>query len=279
MKKLLLPIAILACIAMACSAKAQPLQLRWKLTTGDQFESIDRQESVIDTRVEKRDTKIISSVELKSSWRVTSVTNDVATIEQTIDGISINVQNPANSTKSVAVDTSSKTRPNKSSRSLLKQIQPVIGLKLEFELSQRGAIQSVRLPQASQTKLDSLADDHPVKAILNVDRLSQTLVQASIEFPESEIESGKQWRSGDGTTVTYSGRKNIDGQQVEVLKLASGGTNLGELHFDATAGNTIACRQRNNTSNSREYRDMAVDTSVETTSTIHLQRIDAPTSN
>lgn len=299
-------ILVAACLATA-SANAQ--ELRWKFAVGDQFTVRQTQTSTLDTRVDKRQTNVATSVKLSANWKVTKVEDDSATIEQSIDAIKVVIDNPADNTKSVSIDTASESRPAKNSRDLLKQLKPLIGMVFELKMNDRGEVVSVTVPDATQQTLAAIPTDSWLKALLDPGKLQAQIQNTTLALPENDLKAGQSVEITPQTNpasavaatlgkrkMTYDGSKDVDGQQVDVFTLSTFekfdaakatppsdpqtaeqpdvGTFEwdGKLQFDRESGCCTACEQETTIKTSRSHREMEMSTTIVVNSNFTLQR-------
>ncbi len=214
---------------LAAGAPAQSEPLKWKLAAGDKFEVVLIQASSADTKVGSRKTLIENSTTLKMNWDVLKVANGDATIEQSIAGISLNVNNPAIPSQAIAFDTAADEAHtkefSKASKKLLKQIQPLIGLKFNVTMAATGEIKEVTLPPESTTVINQLPDTVRLRQLFSAPGLTEILGASAIVFPEKAIESGDSWTDekpvttplGEFTrnrTYTVVGNATVDGEEL-----------------------------------------------------------------
>lgn len=294
---------------IGCIAPTSAQEIRWKLSADDDFSVTQRQTTNIETLVEKRKSILGSSVELLAAWKVTGVEKDLALIDQTIESIKVNIDNPADNTKSVAIDTASETKPAKNSRELLKQLKPLVGLVFKLKMNSRGEVLSVDVPDETQKRLDGIPQDSWLKALLDPGKLQAQIQSASLSLPEATLEKGKsvviEPTTNPATVVaaplgkrkmTYAGQKNIDGTQLDVFSLSTaekfdaakasppGETTTtgqpevatfewnGELRFDRDAGHCANCWQQTTITTKSSHRDMQMSTTVVVESVFTLER-------
>ena len=300
---------VAVCLATLASA-SQAQELRWKLAADDEFSVAQTQTTTIDTRVEKRDSKIDSSVSLIGNWKVTNVSDDnVASIEQTVESIKVLINNPSDSTKSVAIDTASSTRPAKNSRALLKELQPLVGMKFLLKMNDQGEVIDVTVPDETQTQLDTIPTDSWLKALLDPGKLQGQIRSTNLALPKQDLTVGQSIELAPTTNpatvvagtlgkrkMTYVGQKTKDGKQVDVFTLSTAekfdavesappGDSAqpdqpsvatfewaGKLLFDRDAGHCTSCENQTTIKTSSSHRNMAISTTVVVDSTFQLQR-------
>ncbi|MDA8563024.1 hypothetical protein N9L06_01085 [Mariniblastus sp.] len=305
--KLLLPLLLICWSIFGSVAAAQ--EIRWKFSADDEFLVTQKQTTNMETLVEKRKSILGSSVELSAAWKVNSVEGDVALVDQTIESIKVNIDNPADNTKSVAIDTASDMRPAKNSRELLKQLQPLVGMVFQLKLNTRGEVLSVDVPDETKKRLDDIPTDSWLKALLDPGKLQGQIQSSSLPLPETELKKGQSVAiepPANPATITaaplgkrkmtYIGQKSTDGLELDVFSLstvekfdAAKAIPLGEtatanqpdiatfewdgkLRFDRESGHYVDCQQQTTITTSRSYRDMEITTSVLVESVFKLER-------
>ena len=215
-----------------CSAQSEPIQ--WKLAAGDQFKVTLNQTSSADTKVDSRKTKIQNATTLEMDWDVLKVTDGDAKIEQSIAAITLNVSNPAVPAQAVALSTTASDVEakefSKTSRALLKQIKPLIGLKFHVTMAASGQIKEVTLPDATSEVLNKLPDTVRLRQLFSPEGLTQILGASAIVFPDKAIETGGSWTDKKAITTplgafsrdrTYTlvGEKSMEGDNLIEIKM------------------------------------------------------------
>lgn len=224
----------IVCLGASTQCSAQTDPIKWKLAAGDQFKITLNQTSSADTKVDSRQTKIQNATTLEMDWNVLNVVEGDATIEQSITAISLNVSNPAVPAQAVALNTSASEIEakgfSKTSRALLKQIKPLIGLKFNVTMAASGKIKEVTLPEATSTALNKLPDTVRLRQLFSPEGLTQILGASAIVFPEKTIDAGGTWSEKKMITTplgafsrnrTYAvvGPKSLQGNDLIEIKM------------------------------------------------------------
>ncbi|MFK7766906.1 MAG: DUF6263 family protein [Mariniblastus sp.] len=205
--------------------------LKWQLTTGDQFTVTLVQTSDSKTNVDSRATEMNSSSTIVMDWNVTKVAdNGDATIQQELVSIKVDVGDPAIPAQAVAYNTASEEKPSKTSRTLLKQVRPLIGLKFDVVMSARGEIKEVTLPQATADAIVKLPDAMKLKNLFSEKGLKDILGTSAIVLPEGNLKSGESWKEESSLVTpfgqfnrvrkyTFNGMKTVDGHELAEFTL------------------------------------------------------------
>jgi hypothetical protein len=292
-------ITLVSCLTCTFALSAQETNLRWKLSEGDRFRVESRQASIIDTRVVKRTSQLTTDITIVSEWNVVSSKGSTARIEQTIKSIQLEVINPADSTKSVAIDTDSAKRPPKLARKLASQLGSILGAVVRFSISERGEISDAEVAEKSLEQLNALPTDSLIRNVLDPQTLKASIRTSSLLLPEKAVEPGDDWTVETPTgeeltefasllTATYVGRKMVDNNQLDVIELSAGknsqsdndasDSNLGlrdfewsgKYWFDSRAGHCARSERISSVTTTRLYREMEVETQVQVTSVLEL---------
>ena len=219
---------------LANLSHAQSQATSWKFAVGDRFKVSLNQNSSANTKVESRKTLIETVTDLEMSWDVVKVTTETATIEQTILGISLAVSNPAVPIQAIAFDTSASQDEakeySKSSKTLLKQIKPLVGLKFNVTMALNGEIKEVALPPASAEVINQLPDTVRLRQLFSPKGLNAMLGASAIVFPDKPIDAGSSWTEEKSVTTplgefarkriyTVVGKKTVDGQELTEIRM------------------------------------------------------------
>ena len=221
-------------LGLASQSLAQSEPTSWKFAVGDRFEVTLNQTSSANTKVESRKTLIENATNLKMSWEVLNVAKGIATIEQSILGISLDVNNPAIPAQAISFDTSASEDEakeySKSSKALLKQIKPLIGLKFNVMMASTGEIKEVTLPPESTQVINQLPDTVRIRQLFSPEGLTGILGASAIVFPEKPIEADASWVDNKSVTTplgsftskrtyTVGGKKTVDGEELTEIQM------------------------------------------------------------
>jgi len=286
--------AVTCCVLQATSAQGQDANLRWKFSEGDTYQAQSQQTTSIDTRVEKRTSRITLDVALTSDWKVISSDESSAKIKQSIQAIQLSVDNPANVTKSISIDTQSKQRPARAARKLADQLKGLVGMSLTFSISDRGEISNVETPASLKEQLEAMPEDSPVRSAFSPAQLEATLKGTTVLLPQAKIETGQTWTLASSKndqlgkivgqrTATYAGPKSVDGKELEQIDLSlekkaetepTGGLRgfewSGKYWFDSKDGHCARSERTSNITTSKIHREMEIETQVIVNSVFQL---------
>ena len=293
-------VALAILITNGASAFSQSEPLKWDLKKDQQFDVALVQNSKSVTKVDARQTTVENSTSIQFIWNILKVNGTgEATIEQSIAGIKLSVSNPAIPAQAVKFDTAASDEEAKSyskgSKTLLKQIKPLIGLKFNVVLAPSGEIKSVELPKATSNALEQLPGSVNLRKLFSPSEIKTLLGSAAIVLPDSALKDGDSWSDekkvqtafGDFTrkrTYKFTGEKTDSGTtfaQFEVVpemipistetddesgsslkgKLISM-TGSGKLMFDVKGGYLQSSFFENSLSTERPYREKNIQTVV-----------------
>ncbi|MDG1872593.1 MAG: DUF6263 family protein [Mariniblastus sp.] len=192
------PIVVAILFLSLSQAPAQTEALQWKLEKDDRFKATLVQTSQAKTKVNSRETSIDNSTTLVMDWKVIGRGNDgTATIEQSIVSIKLAVANPAIPAQAVKFDSAAKDdvvgNYSKSSKILLRQIKPLIGLKFIVEMLPTGEIQNVVLPPETATAINQLPETVRLRKLFSKQGINEILGDSSIVFPTQGLSPDESW--------------------------------------------------------------------------------------
>lgn len=291
--KLILLLACLCPYFFAQTTVAQSQSASWNLSKGEQFKTVLNQESVTKTKVDSRETSVISKNEIVMGWNVTDVAeNGDATIEQAIESIKLDLGDPALPAKSIQYDTAGdNSKISKSSKKLLEQVQPLIGLKFEVVMSKLGEIKTVSLPETTSEAINQLPDALNLRSLFTEKGLKDILGAASVVLPKEEFEKDESWTDESKVmlafgafnrkrTYTYLGNRKIDDREFAEFKIDSSMERLpsdeataskgkllsfagtGTLMLDLERGFFSSCVVNNEAKTEAPYREKKMNTVV-----------------
>ena len=279
-------IALLLLLVFASSGVAQSKAMKWDLKADQQFDVVLIQTSKSETKVDSRETRVENLTNLQMAWKVLKVNaTGEATIEQSITGIKLEVSNPAIPAQAVKFDTSATDEEvkkfSKPSRTLLKQVKPLVGLKFNVTMAATGEIKEVVLPDATSTVINEMPGAVRLRALFSAEGIKGLMGSAAIILPEKEMQKGDSWSDekeldtpfGKITrkrNFTLSGEKTEDGielaefkvepEMVKVEDLTMSGS--GTLFFDIAGGFFKSSTIENELKTNRLYREKNIETVV-----------------
>jgi hypothetical protein len=293
-------------LALAPAATAE--EIRWKLTAGEQLEVTLTQKSESTAVCQTIERKTSTEIQLELEWKVTAAKDDQITLEQTIRRIQMRLQTPtADRSGQVDLDTSAsekKPRPGVE-KSVLKDLQSLVGVKAVVEMNTRGEISNVTVAESDLEKLRQAGSSTPLLKMISATGMTELFRQSSFVLPEKSTEAGFEWtneRKTDGPfgaltlneTFRYDGEKEVDGRKLQLFSLKAKIDELPKLPkdadpvdpppelkqltgdglflFDPVTG--VFSKSSNSTTlkSTKRFRDLIIDTTITTNSSMSIQR-------
>lgn len=299
-------IALFVCLLISlptANAIGQSDGLRLKLETGDKFEIVLVQNSNSETKIDSRETNVDSATTITMGWEVSEVEpNGDATIAQSLTSVKLSVTgftrkkkgDTASPLMSISFDTSAPDGITRESKNLMKQIQPLLGLKFDVVMSPRGEIKEVTVPEAMTELLDKMPDTQSLRALFSKTGLKDILGASAIVLPEG-LKEGQSWteksisKTALGTfnrnrTYTFVGKKTVDGAEIAEFSVAVTleptdvtetktasdilnsklieFTGSGKLLMDVEEGFFKTSKVENRAHSEKPYREKKIDTVV-----------------
>ena len=301
-----LKIKIVTLIALAwlagfsSNAYSQSNSPQWKLKQGDQFSVILTQTSNSLTKVDAREITVDNKTIIELDWNVTKVAaNGDATIQQALTRVKLSVNGfarvkkgeRATPLKDIEFDTADPDDATKDSKTLLNQIQPLLGLKFSVVMAPDGEIKNVTVPKAVTALLNGMPDARNLQQLFSAKGWKDVIGASAIVLP-SDLRQGKSWTDEADVstamgqlqrvrTYTYSGASKEDGISigefdlvVELNAVAADKTadvhrskliefsGTGKLLMDLDGGFLKSSRVENRTTTEKPYREKTIATTV-----------------
>jgi hypothetical protein len=307
MKRFGIILWIAGCLALAPAATAE--EIRWKLAEGEQLDVTLNQKSESTAVCQTIERKTSTEIQLELEWKVTAAKDDLITLEQTIRRIQMRLQTPtADRSGQVDLDTSAisekKPRPGVE-KSVLKDLQSLIGVKAIVEMTTRGEISNVTVAESDLEKLRQAGSSTPLLKMMSAFGMTELFRQSSFVLPEKSAEAGFEWTNERKTagpfgplaineTFRYDGEKEVDGRKLQLFSLKSKVDVLPELPKDADPvdpppelkqltgdglfsfdpGTGVFSKSSNSTTlkSTKRFRDLIIDTTITTNSSMSIQR-------
>jgi hypothetical protein len=278
----------------ACCTQA----FQWKMKVGDQFKVAFEQSTDTTTTVTEKTTVITSKMEMEMAWKVVSADESGPyRIEQTIQSVRLSVGDPARPESQISFDTGDRSTATGPSRTLLDQIQPLLGLKFLVAMKPSGEIVDLELPEETADALRELPGSLPLQNLFSEAGMREMLGPSVVAFPEEKIEVGHRWSQeakvttafGDYNrlrTFLYAGTGESDDLArfeitTSLSPLRSGPANngsllkyeeSGELVFDTGNGRVSSFETEGTTNTELPYREKFIKTRLKNELKMFLEK-------
>ena len=182
---------------LALQAKAQDIDLTWNLSANDKFSITMQQQAKIVSQVDQRNRTSSNDMQMWVDWEVVEVSpNGVYKIEQTIRRITLVTKTPNDSGEQVTnVDTETIDNTRGLAARLGQMIAPLIGATITIQMTERGSIESVVIPETTMESLRQAPESMRLRQLFTEESLSQMFGQAALQTPDQPIASGATWQA------------------------------------------------------------------------------------
>jgi hypothetical protein len=276
----------------AFPARAENL-LRWKFAQGQKLSVTLEQKIDLDTTSGTKPRKIAIEMRMDMRWNVDAVDADgLAEISQTITRLKMHLEMAG--TGPIDFDTDS-TKPPQGAAEYFAAASKLIGLEIKTEINARGEIVSVAISDEDKQKIGAALAGTALAPLFSSAGLAETLKQTAAVLPEQAVNIDDTWQRESTakltvgqvrqqTTYTYRGPRDVDGQMLEAIELASQlevvkpadaerpvtlkeHEHTGTLLFDAAAGRFVEAKVVQKLVTESPYRGTQVRVSANTTLT------------
>jgi hypothetical protein len=288
--------AVAACPEVSADGKL----LRWKFQQGDRFHVMLRQTSVHETRVNNRPLKMTLKMTTELDWIVDSVDEQGrGVITQSFRRMALLMDNDQG--ESIEFDSASQGQSRGLAKEIAQRISPLIGLKLQVTMNDRGEIVDTSFSKEAEKILEAESKDGQIRKLFSKEGLTQMLRQSAAVLPEQPVSPDDTWTVktaskspiGDLDQVhnfTYEGEEQKNGHTLQkivvetslALAKSKGNsepsmkledqTQTGTLYFDAEAGNFVASTIDQKFTSQTPYREMIIRSTVDSTLTMTIER-------
>ena len=273
---------------------AQETSLTWKLATNDRFSLVMQQQAQIASQVDQRSRTSSNDMQMWIDWEVVDVgPNGTSTIKQTIKRITLVTKTPNESGEQVTnVDTGAQDKASGLAARLSQMIAPLIGGTITIQMTERGAIESVVIPESTMESLRQAPESMRLRQLFTKKGLGEMFGQAALETPDKPVAQGDTWKSSREITsemgtfdqvqeFTFQGQPADSNMQIITLKTelrekspSQTGARLdkfegtGTFEYDPAEGVFSESQIDNQMVTTKPYSDMVIETNV--TSSIKL---------
>lgn len=282
-------------------------QFQWKLAAGDSFLVLLEQKSTATTKYETRTSDLGTETRIELDWRVVSVEEDIARIEQTIERLTLSLQAPtADGSGRMEMDTRDLGAARGATPELIAQLQALVGLKFFVNMSLAGEIRGVDVPEATLEALRAAPSTLAFRQMLTPDGLRQLYGQSTFVLPLEAIQPNFSWQTESEaaspwgplavqTRYTYSGTADFENKPVAQFQIErnlavtpAGDTaktaelaeearldsqaGSGTFFFDSSAGHFVAGDFEQKIETTRTYRDQNLKTTFRNQLSLRIQK-------
>lgn len=271
--------------------------LRWKFSTGDQFNVSLIKTGNVETQVDTRVRKVEIKSQLEFRWDVIETESTESTdptdttIQQTLTRVVLESGAPGDvSDQRLSYDSSDVVYRKGVSNTVAKQLKPLIGLTYQFVISDRGEIKSVSIAARQQQLLETIPASLPIKDLLTSQGQQSNLGAATWVCPEV-LTADRTWkteRTLDSKLGTFNRSSRFvagppAGGIVEIdvvtdvkhdanmaLKMFEG---KGRIDFDVDQGFVPRSQSTTRMITESPYRDLIVKTTIEMMTELKLEKV------
>lgn len=281
-------------LSLAAGVAGGADELRWKFNKGDQYAVKLKQQTAIATIVKSKPVRFTIDISLEMDWKVVASTEkQSADVEQTFRRIVVAMNSPGGDP--LEYDSAAKELTRKQ-KNFASGLAPLIGKSLTLSVSPLGVVQKVSVSADLKKHLQSIGDQSRLKALLSEEGLTEFLRGSLVQLPEKAVAATDQWQDEDTVqsslgkltrkrNYTYGGNGEINlesqisietgGPKIEIKKQSQ----TGKFDFDVAAGRLKSSTVTQKLTTETPYRDLKIQTTVETTQEMTIQSLPANSTN
>ena len=287
----------------AFQTDAVSAKLKWNV--GDEFGITLEQDTVIVTKVDRRNRQVDNLAILELAWTVEKVGDDgTATVKQSIKRLRLRTGPPGISTaETVDFDTALDESVRGLSKNLKKQITPLINVEFSSKISNRGEIVSVDYSEDMMKLLREIPVSMQVRQMFTEEGLQDLFGATLFALPENKVSKDDSWTveetiqspigsmlktsehrlaSVEGakaifTTQTSGAISNAPEQQTDSSKQPSAielkdFSSQGELTLNYELGQITQSNVTSEFKTQAPYRDKMINTHITTTTRLTVDK-------
>lgn len=207
------------------ATEAEGVQLRWKFTADKNLTVTMTQEMTQEMKVAGQSLTSNMTNKTWSKWHTDSVQDDgVAKILSTVTRVLMVMDNPV--TGKMTIDTDKEAAEDGQAAQLDAMIRPMVGVEISNQMSPRGEVSEVIIPEEALAGLKGAAGG----GMLSADQMSEMMQKVSPVFPAKGLVEGDSWDANSevktpvGTMkvdskYTYEGPVQSDGKTLHSIKV------------------------------------------------------------
>lgn len=201
-------------------------EFRWNLLADQNLQVILDQSSETETVCQTIRRVTRNHVILSLSWHVQKVDGNVATIQQTIDRIQLEINQPtedgANRIDFDTAEPRTKVREGVE-KEVQRDLNAMIGLQIIVEMNNRGTIEKVQLSPESEKVINGLGSSIPLAQSMTPQGITELFQDTMFTFPEETIQAGQTWKTerlsnGPFGKLTVENQFKYSGETTELGK-------------------------------------------------------------
>lgn len=176
-------------------------RLQWELSEQVPLLLTLRQTTDTITTLDPRTLRMRVESTFTFGWVVDSVSESgEMSIRQTLEAIRSRVI-PPDGSETILYDSTSSEPLRGPSRQLAEAVSPLIGAELTFQMTARGDVVEVTLPEATREVLKRLSQAPPAAHRFSSEVLEETLASTLVVFPEQPVAVDSSWQQTSSVAV------------------------------------------------------------------------------
>ncbi len=201
------------------------VQLRWKFTADKDLTVTMTQEMKQEMKVAGQSMTSNMTNKTWSKWHTESVQEDgSAKILSTVTRVLMEMENPV--TGKMVIDTDKEAAEDGQAAQLDAMIRPMVGVEISNQMSPRGEVSDVKIPEAALAGLKGAVGG----AMLSAEQMSEMMQKVSPVFPAQGLAEGDFWEANSevvtpvgkmkvASKYTYEGPVQTDGKALHSIKV------------------------------------------------------------
>ncbi|MDG2013512.1 MAG: DUF6263 family protein [Pirellulaceae bacterium] len=273
---------------------AESQTLSWQFAKGDVFDIQIQQSTAVSTVVDRRLVEQTNQMTMDITWQVLNFQDGVATIEQTIKRVRIELSIPGEKGPSVTNYDSAEEKQKGDAKRMGASFSRLIDQPVNLSVTPQGQIRKVDIPEKTLASLREMPGSVQGRKMFDVASVREMFSQSGLQLPADSTET--QWQftrnfkiglpqtfrltteysiadteqnpvkidfTGELELIEDSGERpaELDFENVAL----TGQKSSGSLMFDSEKGNCVSSNSKTQLKTRTQYRDMEIMATVDST--------------
>ncbi len=273
---------------------AESQTLSWQFAKGDVFDIQIQQSTAVSTVVDRRLVEQTNQMTMDITWQVLNFQDGVATIEQTIKRVRVELSIPGEKGPSVTNYDSAEEKQKGDAKRMGASFSRLIDQPVNLSVTPQGQIRKVDIPEKTLASLREMPGSVQGRKMFDVASVREMFSQSGLQLPADSTET--QWQftrnfkiglpqtfrltteysiadteqnpvkidfTGELELIEDSGERpaELDFENVAL----TGQKSSGSLMFDSEKGNCVSSNSKTQLKTRTQYRDMEIMATVDST--------------
>ena len=273
---------------------AESQTLSWQFAKGDVFDIQIQQSTAVNTVVDRRLVEQTNRTTMDIAWQVLDFQDDVATIQQTIKRVRVELSMPGEKGPAITNYDSAEEKQTGDAKRMNASFSRIIDQPVNLSVTPQGEIREVDIPEKTLDSLREMPGSVQGRKMFDAASVREMFSQSGLQLPadntESTWQSTRDFKIGLPQTFRLTTKYSLADKAQNPVKIDFTGElelledsgerpaeldfenvaltaqkSSGSLMFDSVKGNCVSSNSETQIKTRTQYRDMEMVVTVDST--------------